>query len=182
MKLQSFEPLERNHQDKRGLKWKYYTVLRMCSLSSFARKGSKRCRWGDIRVGHDESSHSAPWRPLGIEWLESSLEDETGNSSEWTTALSVCTHILAFISHLLFESHPIFLLAKPIPQILRRWNLDGAPETVLGGTFGGGYDQLKFPRGIVLQGGSALVWFVWSSHNENQLIIDNPGGSDWDTS
>lgn len=100
-------------------------------------------------------------------------QDETWISSEWTTALSVCTHILAFISHLLFESHPIFLLAKPIPQILRRWSLDGVPETVLGGTFGGGYDQLKFPRGIVLQGGSALVWFVWSSHNENQLIIDN---------
>lgn len=66
MKLHSFEPLERNHQDQRGLKWKYYTVLRMCSLSSFARKGSKRCRWGDIRFGHDESSHSAPWRPLGM--------------------------------------------------------------------------------------------------------------------
>ena len=162
----------------------------MCSLSSFARKGSKRCRWGDIRFGHDESSHSAPWRPLGMGVMGVDplmIGRQEDRYIHPLTKVLKMKHesvqnepqhfpfVLTFLhsSRICYLNLTHFLSLQSIFTILRRWSLDGVPETVLGGTFGGGYDQLKFPRGIVLQGGSALVWFVWSSHNENQLIIDN---------
>lgn len=156
------------------------TVQYLCSLSNFARKGSKRCRWGDICIGHDESSHSAPWRPLrigvigviGVEPLMIGRQEDRYiyyrryrrwnmnqfrmNHSTFPLFSHSCIH-LAFVIWISRNFFPC-----KAPQILRRWSLDGVPETVLGGTFGGGYDQLKFPRGIMLQGGSALVWFVWS--------------------
>eukprot|EP00913_Durusdinium_trenchii_P022727 g21343.t1 len=57
---------------------------------------------------------------------------------------------------------------------VQRWTDGGSPETVFGGTFGGGLDQLKYPRGLALLSGSL---YIADSGNHRVLRWDVSGGS-----